>query len=280
MNRPASLAASLLALTLFATSGHAAPFDPPVTPAGPRGAVRPAVDRVVPRSFNFSDLPRRAPGSEDMPITLRREHEWQEAQEEVERLKANPPVLSLAGLTQLTLDTTPAPVGGKGGFSPLAPTIGNGFEGITQAGFIPSEPTVGGGPLNIFSAGNVSVTVTNKDGTNRVETNGATFFGAPAAEGAISDAQCFYDAIRGRFLALCFTQGTSPNFSNFYLAISKTNDARGAWWLYKFDMTKDGATATSNWGDYQGLGLSDDKIVFSSQQFTFTGNNYQYQKFR
>ncbi|MFM8560110.1 MAG: beta strand repeat-containing protein, partial [bacterium] len=155
------------------------------------------------------------------------------------------------------------------------------FEGITQGGFIPGEPTVGAGPLNIFTAGNVAVTVTNRDGTNRVQTAGATFFGVPTAEGAISDAQCYYDALRGRFIALCFTQGTTPsNYSNFYLAISQTNDARGAWYTYKFDMTKDGAVQTANWADYQGLGVSDDKIVFSAQQFSFAANSYQYQKMR
>ena len=272
MNRPVSLAFLALALALSAAPAVAAPFDPPVPPEGPVGARRVSTDRIVPRSFNFTDLAPLAPGSENIPITLRREHEWQEAAEEVERLKANPPILPATSFAQFTYDTTPPAVNGKGGFTPLAPTIGNGFEGITQAGFIPSEPTVGGGPLNIFTCGNVNVTVTNKDGTNRVETNGATFFGVPAAEGAISDAQCYYDALHGRFVAVCFTQGTTPsNFSNFYLVISKTNDARGAWWQYKFDMTKDGAVQTANWSDYEGLGISEDKIVFSGQQFTFAG---------
>jgi hypothetical protein len=280
LRRPA-LAALVLTVALLAPAvGRAGieALDAPVPPEGPVGARRIATNAIPPRSFTFSDLPRRAPG-ENLPIKLRPEHEWRELEELVEKLKANPPNLTPSAFSQFTLDTTP-PASGKGGLSPLAPTLGTGFEGITQAGFIPGEPTVGAGPLNILSCGNVSVTVTNKDGTNRVETNGAAFFGVPGAEGAISDAQCYYDALRGRFLALCFTQGTSPNFSFFYLAISKTNDARGAWWLYKFDMTKDGATATSNWGDYEGLGVSDDKIVFSSQQFTFAGNMYQYQKFR
>ncbi len=283
MKRSAPLALLALTLSVFASSlAFAAPFDPPVPPESHEMVRKIATERIVPRSFNFSDLAERAPGSENIPITLRREHEWEAAQEEIDRLKANPPFLPATSYAQFTLDTTPPPAaGGKGSLSPLAPTLGTGFEGITQGGFIPGEPTVGAGPLNIFSAGNVSVTVTNKDGTNRVETNGATFFGVPVAEGAISDAQCYYDALRGRFVALCFTQGTTPtNFSNFYLAISKTNDARGAWWLYKFDMTKDGNTQTANWSDYQGLGISDDKIVFSGQQFTFTTNAYVYQKFR
>jgi len=142
MDRSACVASLALALTLFATPAPAAPFDPPIPPEGPVGARRVAVDRVMPRSFNFTDLPQRAPGSESIPITLRREHEWKEAAEEVERLKANPPILPATSFAKFTFDTTPPAANGKGGFTPFAPTIGTGFEGITQGGFIPSEPTV------------------------------------------------------------------------------------------------------------------------------------------
>jgi hypothetical protein len=162
----------------------------------------------------------------------------------------------------------------------FAPVIGTGFEGITQGGYIPSEPSVAVGPSNIFSTGNVSVTITNKDGSSRTEINGNTFFGAPSSEGAISDAVCCYDAVRGRFVALCFTQGSNPRHSNYYLMVSKTNDARGSWWQYKFDWRVDGATTTTNWGDFQEFGFSDDKFVISSQQFSFGGNQYKYQKLR
>src|SRR5439155_13395764 len=156
--------------------------------------------------------------SEQIPITLRREHEWKEAAEEVERLKANPPILPATSFSQFTFDTTPAAAGGKGGLTPFAPTLGTGFEGITQGGFIPSEPTAGGGPLNIFTCGNVSVTVTNKDGSNRVETDGQTFFGANAA---ISDAQTMYVPRFGKFVSLCFTTD-QHSYCNYYLAISNT----------------------------------------------------------
>ena len=236
--------------------------------------------RITPRSIEFRALPPRAP-SEHLPVVDREGKEWEAYEEHIRELKEHPPLLPVSAFHTFTFDTTPAAPGGKGGFDPLAPTFGTQFEGITQGGFIPSEPTVGVGPLNIFTAGNISVTVTDKDGSNRVETNGATFFGVPPAEGAVSDAQCYYDALRGRFVALCFTTGTSPsNYSKFYLAISKTSDARGAWWLYSFNMALDGSTPTSNWSDYQGLGISDDKMVFSAQQFSFSGNSYQYSKFR
>lgn len=260
-----SVPAILLLLLIPASSASA---KTPVSLDPLRGPV------VAPTTFDFSALPTMTDEYKGPP-KVKVEGVFEEAEREVEQLKKNPNPPKLADLASVTFDT------GDGGNSAFAPTIGNGFEGITQGSFIPLEPTVAAGPLNIFSAGNSSVTVTNKDGTLRIQTNGKTFFGVAASEGDISDAQCYYDAIHGRFVALCFTQGTSPtNYSTFYLAISQTNNARGLWYRYSYDMTLDGSTPTTNWGDYQALGISEDKLAFSSQQFSFAGNSYQYQKIR
>jgi hypothetical protein len=269
------LPVSLAALLLLPTSARALPRGVPDPQAVEMRGVT-----VTPRTIEFSALARVPSEPYVGPVgDPHAEGVWEEAEQELERQKANPQGPDLANLgAHLTLDTTPA---GGSGLSPFAPTIGIGFEGITQGPYIPSEPTVAAGPLNVFSAGNVNVTVTNKDGTNRVETNGATFFGVTSGEGAISDAQCYYDALRGRFVAVAFTTGTSPsNYSNFYFAVSKTSDARGGWWQYKFDMSKDGSTTTTNWSDYESLGITDDKLVLTAQQFTFSTNSYVYPNVR
>src|SRR5262249_31464340 len=238
-----------------------------------------ALAPVMPRSFTFSDLPRVEPG-DAAPIAAQPRPLPPEFAAAIQRLKAHPPGLTPASFAQLTLDTTPAPAGGKAGLAPFAPIAGTGFEGIFQGGFIPASPTVGAGPSNVSSCGNASVTVTNKDGTSRIETAGSTFFGVPAAEGPISNPQCFYDALHGRFVAACYTLAFAPNTSFFYLAVSQTSDARGAWWVYRLDMTKDAPAVTANYGDFPGLGLSEDKLVLSSQQRAFLDDSYQYQKFR
>jgi hypothetical protein len=264
-------------LSVLASTAAAA--QPPATPGG----TRMVGGGVTPRSFTFAALPPRQPGVLAIIAARKPEGEFPAIDRVIERLKENPQGLTPAELGHFTVDRSPSAFGLslQPDQGPLAPTAGNGFDGISQGPYIPSEPTVAAGPLNIFTAGNVSVTVSNKDGSNKGETNGATFFGVPVAEGAISDAQCYYDALRGRFVALAFTQGGSPaNYSNFYLAISKTSDARGEWWLYKFDMTKDGASATNNWSDYEALGVSDDKIAMTAQQFSFGGNLYKYAKVR
>jgi uncharacterized repeat protein (TIGR02543 family) len=269
------LLAAVTALFVLPAIAHALPRsmpDPQVIEH--RGSV------VTPRTIEFGSLPRVSSEPYSGPIgDPHAEGVWEEAERFIEQQKEHPNGPDLQNLgAHLTIDTTPA---GAAGLTPFAPIIGGGFEGITQGPYIPSEPTVAAGPLNVFSPGNVNVTVTNKDGSNRVETDGATFFGVTPGEGAISDAQCYYDAVHGRFVAVAFTTGTSPsNYSNFYLLVSKTNDARGAWWQYKLDMTKDGTSATSNWSDYESIGITEDKLVLTGQQFSFSTNSYQYPKVR
>lgn len=274
MTRPLALAA--LGVLLAASI--------PAAPAAARtpreDGIRSFGEPVNARSFAFSSLPPRQPGEGFVreipkPHGINAEHDRR-----IEWLKRNPPRIRPEDVRTFTLDRNPGAgsLRARPGAEPLAPTAGNGFEGISQAGYIPGEPTVAAGPLNVFTLGNVSVTVTNKDGTNRVETLGTTFFGVTPGEGSISDGQCYYDAVHGRFVALAFTVGSS--WSNFYLVISKTNDARGQWWRYKFDMTKDGTTPTGNWADYHSLGVSEDKIAMTAQMFALVGGAYQYQKVR
>jgi len=138
MTMKKSLLAMLSALTLLLSNGpvRAQSYEPTVPPEGITGARRMSTDRIAPRVFRFTDLPA-APNLEDAPITLRPEHEWLEATAEVKRIKQNPPFLPASSFAQFTEDTTPSNAFGKGSLSPLAPTLGTGFEGITQGGFIP-----------------------------------------------------------------------------------------------------------------------------------------------
>ncbi|MBI5168566.1 MAG: hypothetical protein HZA61_03665 [Candidatus Eisenbacteria bacterium] len=267
MKRLLQGATALLTL-LVAASALAAGFTPM------RG------ENIAPRTFELRALPQHDPSQPYRASKRKPEGMNPAAEARVEAAKRNPATPGADLLRSFTQDRTTGTLGFRAAAEPTAPIANSGFEGITQGAYIPGEPTVAAGPLNIFTAGNSSVTITDKDGTNRVEIDGQVFFGVPVAEDAISDAQCYYDALRGRFVALCFTWNNAPNLSNFYLAVSKTNDARGAWWLYKFDMTKDGATQTANWSDYQSLGVSDDKIAMTGQQFTFASDTYVYQKVR
>lgn len=161
-----------------------------------------------------------------------------------------------------------------------APSIGINFEGITQSGYIPSEPQPAAGPDHIVILGNTSVKVTDKSGNILQNVLQSTFFGIPSGEEPGFDGKCFYDARNGRFLLLTETQNAATTTSNFYLAISQSNNAMGSWYIYTLNMTIDGSTQSTNWSDFPGLGLSSDKIVVSAQQYSFSTNAYRYQKLR
>ncbi|MBI5168039.1 MAG: T9SS type A sorting domain-containing protein [Candidatus Eisenbacteria bacterium] len=276
-----AIVATLALVTVAAFASFAAVAS--AAPAPRRTAnIRPLRgESVTPHAFQFSALEKRRP-HEGLIVEVPKPRAFDEAEERaIEKMKKNPIGRTPEEMGNVTIDRNPGPFVSsllRGDTQPFAPIANNGFDGISQGGYIPGEPTVAAGPLNIFTAGNSSVTVTNKDGTSRVETAGTTFFAVTPGEGGISDAQCYYDALRGRFVALCFTTG--PSYSNFYLAVSQTNDARGSWWRYKFDMTKDGTTPSGNWADYQSLGISDDKIAMTGQMYSLSGGNYLYQKVR
>jgi hypothetical protein len=230
---------------------------------------------VSARVVRLDALPRVTPHPDGPPLEVP-EGEVPMGDEAMRELKQRP----APDVRTLPRVTMASPTGAVP-LAASAPTAGAGYEGISQGRYIPGEPTVAVGPLNVFSPGNTSVTVANRDGSNRVEVDGSVFFGVPAAENNINDAVCFFDAVRGRFVALTFTHGNSGGtlWSWFYLAVSQTADARGAWYVYKFDQKLDGSTTTANWSDFEGLGISDDKLVMSSQQYTAAGQ-YRYQKLR
>ena len=258
------LCSPLFALLLFAVPAFAQ--SNAVTP-GRRGA-RAAVARVI----RVDALPRVTTPSSEAVVPID-EGEVPIGEEAMEELKRRP-APELSALPRVTLDRR---VARSSAMEPLAPAPGAFFEGITQGRYIPSEPTVAAGPLNVFSAGNTSVAIADRDGSNRVEIAGSAFFGVPVEENNINDPVCWFDPHHARFLALVFTHGTT--WSKFYLAVSQTADARGAWYVYTFDQMLDGTTPTTSWSDFEGLGVSADKIAMTSQQYSQT-NSYRYQKVR
>ena len=221
---------------------------------------------IKPTVVSFSNLPG---------LTGPRTQQIREVPEGIPPYQTPGRIPDIRELKNVTFDA-----GKPKGPSTSTTSIGLNFEGITQNGYIPGEPSAAAGPLNIFSTGNVSVTVSDKDGNNRVETDGKTFFNVTSSEGAITDAVAMYDALHGHFVALCFTTDVST-YCSYYLAISQTTDARGNWYVYRFNWRYDNTTLTSNFGDFQEFGISDDKFVISSQQYTLgTTNTYKYQKLR
>ncbi len=158
----------------------------------------------------------------------------------------------------------------------LAPSQGTNFNGLGQNGWIPYDAAVAVGPTHVIDMTNAQWAIYTRAGVNLSTTQFSTWWGTTA--GTPFDPKCFYDRVAGKFVMLATSVGNG--LANMYIAVSQTSNPTGAWWKYTFDWRLDGTTATSNWGDYPGLGYSDNAIFINTNQYTISGNSYRYSKVR
>jgi hypothetical protein len=183
-----------------------------------------------------------------------------------DELKHLAPAPFPSGGTQVNVDTTTT-----------APVASGGFVGMTQSGWIPYDAAIAVGPNHVVVMTNARWSVYSKTGTLlRGPTSFGTWWGSAAGEPF--DPKCFYDAVAGRFVML--TTSAKNNLANFYVSVSQTSDPTGAWYNYTLDDKLDGTTATSNWGDYPGLGYDDNNVYIGANQYSLGGNSFQYPKVR
>ena len=142
--------------------------------------------------------------------------------------------------------------------------------GVGLAGFVPNfnPPDTNGrvGATQYVQWNNVSFAVFNK-------TTGALLYG-PAAGNTLfqslggacashndGDPVVAYDILAGRWILSQFVVGASPEFSHQCVAVSQTQDATGAYYLYDF------VTDPANFVDYPKIGVWPDGYYMSGHVF-------------
>jgi hypothetical protein len=176
-----------------------------------------------------------------------------------------------------TATPSPTPLGGapNGSGGPLAASTGTSFSGPGQNGWIPYDAAIAVGPNHIIVMSNAQFAVFGKDKTLYSLTQYDNFFGTAA--GTAFDPKCFYDATAGHFVMLTDMSSNPQAYMN--VAVSKTSDPTGGWWIYQLDWTLDGSAKTGNWGDYPSLGYDNNAIYIGANQYSFS-NSYKYSKVR
>ncbi|MEO7003205.1 MAG: hypothetical protein ABI068_15420 [Ktedonobacterales bacterium] len=135
----------------------------------------------------------------------------------------------------------------------------------------------------VIEAVNDVMVVFDKSGNRlTVPTSMNTFFGLPVAinrtTGArgpfLSDPKCLYDAATGRFFLTVLEEDAAPSVrANTLIAVSKTGDARGDWYLYSIDATDDGQNGTPAnpgcpcFGDQPLIGANGDGFFITTNEF-------------
>ena len=150
----------------------------------------------------------------------------------------------------------------------------------------PPDMAVAASPKWIFQGVNTSFAVLDRSGVVQAgwPKFAGDFFGVPnpgACAGNVafmSDPRAIYDATDDRFVAASLEiegalgVNSCPFATRYWIAVSQTNDPRGAWNVYEFDMS----LGTTNTADFTMIGIDDQGVYFSANMFTQAGDAYSY----
>ena len=149
------------------------------------------------------------------------------------------------------------------------------FQGATESAAVgqfgtdqqtaPPDTDIAVGPASVVETVNNSIFVFQRNGTLTATADVGQFVGSPAGW-AVTDPRVVYDPRSGRFFFTVLNydpSGCGPNASVVVLLVTNTVDPTGAWSGLK--LHEQNALDT---GDQPGLGLSDNLIAVSSNDFT------------
>jgi len=182
--------------------------------------------------------------------------------------------------TLRNLVTQPAPAGPPGQITedasalsaaPSAPTLTTNFDGIHATGWFPPDPVIAAGPNHLIQAVNASIRISTKSGLTLSTASFASWWSPVFTGTFIFDPQVLYDQDSDRWVLLTVARADASQRSWYLLSTSKTPDPTGEWCVWALDATLDGATPSSNWADFPKLGLDDQALYVTSNQFTFPG---------
>ena len=125
----------------------------------------------------------------------------------------------------------------------------------------PPDPWVAAGPNHVVQAVNTTLRFSTRLGTQTAQVPLASFFVEPLTEVGDSDPRVLYDAVHSRWLASEVSWDCATG--HVRLAVSNTDDPTAGWLVWDFAFP-------GSLPDYPGLGLSTDKIVFTTNRFAGT----------
>jgi hypothetical protein len=146
------------------------------------------------------------------------------------------------------------------------------FDGPNESDtpYIPPDSVIAAGPQDIVVAINSLLAAYDKTGKQLggfQDFN--TFFGSLGTKGKIFDPRLVYDQMDSRFI-LSAAQVDTTNFTdgNVLIAVSQTSDPTGIWYKFAINFLGRDVTNTANtFPDFPGLGLSNDALYITSNQF-------------
>jgi hypothetical protein len=133
-------------------------------------------------------------------------------------------------------------------------------------GVEPPDTQVAVGPGFVGEALNDTLSVWTRGGSLAASADLNVFFSIPTGAGYFfSDPRIVHDAASGRWFLSGMGVNPTVSNSNIYLAVSVSADPTGGWFIYEL------ASVTGVIGDQPKIGVSDDKLVISWNDFNSSG---------
>jgi hypothetical protein len=174
-----------------------------------------------------------------------------------------------APVTQQVARTKSPPLTG----TPATVTTGTAFPGVSlqdlydQGGGITPPDTMGVvGPSQFVEMINGQFAVFSKTGTLITSESMDSFWSAVSPVGGTTDPHLFYDQHSGRWFASTIDVNDGLKNNHLLIACSKTSDPTGAWNMYKIL-----AGSSTEFADYDTLGVDSNGVYFGASIFTTTG---------
>jgi hypothetical protein len=260
--------------------------------AGPARA--PAVSRLFqgpasgvggpPATVSISSVPPSVKGvSPGRAVESSREHE-------IPRIKnpSNlPPPLAPAGSNEVPDSSLPL---SRTGARPLqtsavsSPIVS--FPGLDYTQRIPPDPIVAVGPNHLVAAVNSKFGIYSKSGNLLFQSQADSWFSNVLPNvttlGGTFDPKVIYDPVAGRWI-LVYLATDSKAESWVLLSVSNTSDPTGNWCNIPLHGDRNGNTPSGNWSDYEGVGLDNQAVYITTNQFQLTPDadgSFQYSRLR
>lgn len=152
-----------------------------------------------------------------------------------------------------------------GGGSAALPVVGTSFIGLFDTqGEEPPDTQAAVGPNDIIEMVNSRFQIYSRSGAAQVGGTLRSFFQVPSTNEQSTDPRVQYDPGSSRFFAVYVSYHNASNGpGTIHVATSTTNSAAGTWSVYAINLTY--------FTDYPAFGISDDKVVISTNAYPLPG---------
>jgi hypothetical protein len=160
------------------------------------------------------------------------------------------------------------------------------FPGLDYTAMVPPDPIVAVGPNHLVAAVNAKFGIFSKSGSLLFQTTAESWFSNVlpniAALGGAFDPKVIYDPAAGRWI-LVYLATDDKTESWVLLSVSNTSDPTGNWCNIPVRGDRNGNTPSGNWSDYEGVGLDNQAVYITTNQFQMTpagDGKFQYARLR